>query len=122
MKTYEVSYKYETWATYTVDAHNASEAENMAYEMLQRDEGSYLHNGEWTDKVVEDVTPPPPSLTPDQEAFVLAYCDGVSDAPRDIVIDYLFDRPVDSEYYTSIADAYNMWDFARAHFQKEQTK
>lgn len=120
MKTFEVCFKYETWANYTVDAQDQVEAENKALEMLKRDEGDYLHHGEWTDTTIEDITPPPPSLTPDQEAFVLAYCDGVSDAPRDIVIDYLFDRPVDSEYYTSIADAYNMWDFARAHFQKAQ--
>jgi len=121
MKTFEVSYKYETWATYTVDAHNASEAENMAYEMLQRDEGSYLHNGEWTDKVVEDITPPPPAMTADQEAFISAYLSAVAEAPRECVVDFLLDKPVDNEYYTSIADAYGMWCFA-VKFQKEQTK
>jgi hypothetical protein len=55
MKTYEVSFKYETWATYTVDAKNQAQAEIIAREMLQRDEGDYLHTGEWTDKIVEEL-------------------------------------------------------------------
>jgi hypothetical protein len=55
MKTYEISYKYETWATYTVKAKDQVEAENIAYEMLQNDEGEYLHTGEWTDTIVEEI-------------------------------------------------------------------
>ena len=56
MKTYEISFKYETWANYTVEAQDQVEAENIAFDMLQRDEGSYLHTGEWTDTVIEEVT------------------------------------------------------------------
>ncbi len=55
MKTYEVSFKYETWANYTVEAQDRDEAENIALGMLQRDEGDYLHTGEWTDKIVEEL-------------------------------------------------------------------
>jgi hypothetical protein len=55
MKTYEVSFKYETWATYTIDAKDQTEAENLGLEMLQRDEGDYLHHGEWTDTIVEEL-------------------------------------------------------------------
>lgn len=55
MKTYEVSFKYETWANYTVEAKNQAEAEKLGYEMLQHDEGDYLHTGEWTDKIVEEI-------------------------------------------------------------------
>ena len=53
MKTYEVSFKYETWANYTVEA--TDQAENLALGMLQRDEGDYLHTGEWTDTTVEEI-------------------------------------------------------------------
>jgi hypothetical protein len=56
MKTYEISFKYETWANYTVDAQDQAEAENIALGMLQRDEGSYLHTGEWTDTLIEEIT------------------------------------------------------------------
>lgn len=55
MKTYEVSFKYEVWASFTVDAKNETEAEIIAREMLQQDEGDYLHTGEWTDKIVEEL-------------------------------------------------------------------
>jgi phosphoserine aminotransferase len=56
MKTYEVSFKYETWATYTVEATDQAEAENIALGLLQHDEGDYLHTGEWTDTQIEKMT------------------------------------------------------------------
>ena len=40
MKTFEVSFKYETWANYTVEAQDQAEAENIALGMLQRDEAA----------------------------------------------------------------------------------
>lgn len=55
MKTYEVSFKYETWANYTVEATDQAEAEHIALGMLQSDEGDYLHHGEWTDTTVEEL-------------------------------------------------------------------
>lgn len=55
MKTYEVSFKYETWANYTVEAQDETEAENLALEMLKHDEGDYLHAGEWTDTTVDQL-------------------------------------------------------------------
>jgi len=119
MKTFEVCFKYETWANYTVDAQDQVEAENIAHEMLKRDEGDYLHNGEWTDTTIEEITPPPPPMTDDQLAFIEAYLSAVADSPKECVIDFLFDKPVDNEYYTSIADAYGMWCFA-IKFQKAQ--
>jgi phosphoserine aminotransferase len=56
MKTYSVSFKYETYAHYEVEAEDRDDAENIALGMLQRDEGDYLHTGEWTDTDVEEVT------------------------------------------------------------------
>ena len=56
MKTYQVSFKYETYAHYEVEAEDRDEAENIALGMLQRDEGDYLHTGEWTDTDIEEVT------------------------------------------------------------------
>jgi hypothetical protein len=55
MKTFEVCFKYETWANYTVEAQDQAEAEHTALGMLQRDEGDYLHTGEWTDTTVEEI-------------------------------------------------------------------
>jgi len=56
MKTYSVSFKYETYAHYEVEAEDRDDAENIALGMLQRDEGDYLHTGEWTDTNIEEVT------------------------------------------------------------------
>ena len=56
MKTYQVSFKYETYAHYEVEAEDRDDAENIALGMLQRDEGDYLHTGEWTDTTVDEVT------------------------------------------------------------------
>ncbi len=36
-------------------AKNQAQAEIIAREMLQQDEGDYLHTGEWTDKIVEEL-------------------------------------------------------------------
>jgi phosphoserine aminotransferase len=55
MKTFEISFKYETWANYTVEAADQAEAENIALGMLQRDEGDYLHHGSWTDTEIEQL-------------------------------------------------------------------
>ena len=55
MKTYSVSFKYETYAHYEVEAEDRDEAENIALGMLQRDEGDYLHTGEWTDTDIEEI-------------------------------------------------------------------
>lgn len=118
MKTYRAKFAFTQYYYATIKAEDYEGAQKKANSIDIQDceIDSY---SDWESVVIQELKHPP--LTPDQEAFVQAYCDGVSDAPRDIVIDYLFDRPVDSEYYTSIADAYNMWDFARAHF-KGQTK
>lgn len=126
MKTYEVSFKYETWANYTVEATNQAEAEKLGYEMLQRDEGDYLHTGEWTDKIVEDITPTPRPLTPDELAFMSAYQSNVADAPPDIVEAFIraedgdsFCKQYGNEYYTGLADAWGVWeeamDYARGN-------
>ena len=55
MKNYQVSFKYETWAHYEVEAEGRDEAENLALGMLQRDEGDYLHHGSWTDTEIEEL-------------------------------------------------------------------
>jgi hypothetical protein len=55
MKTYSVSFKYETYAHYEVEAKDRDEAENIALGMLEHDEGDYLHNGEWTETDIEEM-------------------------------------------------------------------
>ena len=58
MKTYTVTFKYETYANYTVEAQDRDEAENIALDLLKNDEGDYLHHGSWTDTEVEEVKTP----------------------------------------------------------------
>ena len=55
MKTYQIAFKYETWATYEVQAGGREEAEDIALGMLERDEGDYLHCGEWTETEIEEL-------------------------------------------------------------------
>jgi hypothetical protein len=55
MKTYQVTFNYETYAQYTVEATDNAEAENLALEMLKNDEGDYLHHGLWTDTEIEEL-------------------------------------------------------------------
>lgn len=54
-KTFEVCFKYEVWANYTVDASSEIEAKKLAREMLQQDKQDQLQCGEWTDSYVEEV-------------------------------------------------------------------
>jgi phosphoserine aminotransferase len=56
MKTYQVSFKYETYANYTVEAEDRDHAENLALDMLKLDEGDYLHHGSWTETEIEEAT------------------------------------------------------------------
>ena len=55
MKNFNVSFKYETWANYEIEAANQEEAELLALELLKNDEGDYLHNGSWTETEIEEV-------------------------------------------------------------------
>lgn len=73
MKTFEISFKYETWANYTVEATDQAEAENIALGMLQRDEGDYLHTGEWTDTTIEELGAVWRVYTPEGEPLTTAY-------------------------------------------------
>jgi len=52
MKNFTVSFKYEAYKHYTVEAKDSDEAENIAYEMLLKD-GEPLE-GEFTDTEVEE--------------------------------------------------------------------
>ena len=53
MKTYEVSFRYEAYKHYTVEAKDKDDAENIAYEMLLKD--SVPVEGEYTDTEVEEL-------------------------------------------------------------------
>ncbi len=55
MKSYQVTFKYETYAHYTVEATDQAEAENIALGLLQNDGGDYLHHGEWTNAEIEEL-------------------------------------------------------------------
>ena len=55
MKTYQVSFKYETYGHYEVQAEDRDQAENLALELLKNDEGDYLHYGSWTETEIEQL-------------------------------------------------------------------
>jgi hypothetical protein len=66
------------------------------------------------------------TLTPMQEAFIEAYARIVAEAPEDSVRRYFtmaHDEfyKTEREYYTSITDAYWMWEAAR-QYKAEETK
>jgi hypothetical protein len=54
MKTFNVSFKYETYAHYEVEAEDKDSAENLAFELLKNDQGDYLHYGSWTETEIEE--------------------------------------------------------------------
>ena len=118
MKTYRAKFAFTQYYYATIEAKDYEAAQDKARIMSMEDCEQDTYS-DWESVTIQELEHPP--LTPYQKAFIQAYEDGVGDAPRHALIDYLFDKPVDSEYYTSIADAYNMWDFA-CKYQKEQTK
>lgn len=54
MKKFSVSFKYETYAHYEVEAQDKESAELLALELLKNDEGDYLHYGSWTETDIEE--------------------------------------------------------------------
>ena len=54
MKTYTVTFKYEAYRHYTVEAEDRDEAENAAYDLLQKDAEPL--EGEYTDMVAYEAT------------------------------------------------------------------
>jgi hypothetical protein len=52
MKTYTVSFKYEAYRHYTVEAENRDDAENAAYDLLLKDAEPL--EGEYTDTEIEE--------------------------------------------------------------------
>jgi hypothetical protein len=116
MKTYKVRKVYHQYYHATIEADSPEQAqeraEGLSIEDCQSDD--YI---EWEVYSVDAITPRP--LTPDQIAFVDAYCLAVCDAPRDIVEAFIreddgdkFSEEYGLEYYSGLADAHNMWDLA----------
>ena len=116
MKTYKVRKVYHQYYHATIEADSPEQAqeraEGLSIEDCQSDD--YI---EWEVYSVDAITSRP--LTPDQTAFVDAYCLAVCDAPRDIVEAFIreddgdkFSEEYGLEYYSGLADAHNMWDLA----------
>ena len=107
MKTYKVRKVYHQFHFATIVADTPEQAQERA-EALTIDDCTPDDYTEWEVYSVDEASP----FTVEELAFIEAYCDAVAEAPRDIVADFLRDKHIDSEYYTSIADAYGMWCFA----------
>jgi hypothetical protein len=107
MKTYKIRKVYHQYYHATIEADSPEQAQERA-NVLRVDECTPDEYIDWEVYSVDEASP----FTVEEQAFIDAYCDAVAEAPRDVIADFLRDKHVDSEYYTSIADAYGMWCFA----------
>ena len=57
MKTYQVSFKYETYAHNEVEAEYRDQAEELAIERLRSEGGDSTRYGSWDTDSIEEVTP-----------------------------------------------------------------
>jgi hypothetical protein len=107
MKTYKVRKIYHQFHFATIEAESPEQAQERA-EALTIDDCTPDDYTEWKVYSVDEASP----FTVEELAFIDAYLNAVAEAPRESIVDFLLDKPVDNEYYTSIADAYGMWCFA----------
>lgn len=126
MKTYKIRKVYHQYYHATIEADSPEQAQERA-NVLRVDECTPDEYIDWEVYSVDETTPAPKPLTPDQIAFVDAYCLAVCDAPRDIVEAFIreddgdkFSEEYGLEYYSGLADAHNMWDLA-LQFSKKAT-
>lgn len=118
MKIYKVRKVYHQYYYATIEADSLEQAQDRAEGLTIQDclPDEYA---DWEVYSVDAIAPKPKPLTPDQIAFVDAYCLAVCDAPRDIVEAFIreddgdkFSEEYGLEYYSGLADAHNMWDLA----------
>ena len=103
--------------------------ENQAWMLARGMDGSLFEKvgiGDWT---VIDAVEIPVQLTPEQHAFIDAYCNGVGDYPAEVVKAWFLIDDGDefnerygagNSAYTSIADAHNMWRNALAYARENK--
>jgi len=121
LNTYQITIYSTVTKLHTVNAYSIAEAKEMGGDIMspltEGDEGSDRH---WDQKVIGvNEIPRQRDLTPEELAFVEAYLSAVAVAPRSEVVRFVAtDSEVrcnrefyDSmgEYYTSIADAFEVW-------------
>jgi hypothetical protein len=131
MKTYQLTIYSTVKKLHTVNASSIEEAKAMGGDIFSPmefgDEGSDSH---WNQNVIAiKEIPQQRELTPEEFAFVEAYGDAVAVAPREEVVRFvLCDSEHRSsrefydsmgEYYTSIADAHEVW-YQAMQFAKGQ--
>lgn len=127
MTTYKVRKVYHQYYYATIEADSLEQAQERAEGLTIQDclPDDYA---DWEVYSVDAIAPAPKPLTPDQIAFVDAYCLAVCDAPRDIVEAFIREEDGDKfseeyglEYYSGLADAHNMWDLALQFSKKAAT-
>ena len=118
MTTYKVRKTYHQFYYAIIEADDLEQAQKRAKELTIEDCRSDDY-ADWEVYSMDVIAPKPKPLTPDQIAFVDAYCLAVCDAPRDIVEAFMREDDCDKfceeyglEYYSGLADAHNMWDLA----------
>ena len=112
--------KYKVTASYTitcvaqVEADTADDAHLQAKTM----DGENYEQKELSNWTIQSVELLPENFTEEEQAFMDAYLRNVADAPRQVVTDYLIrgnERAFYddySEYYTGLADAHGVWEYA----------
>jgi hypothetical protein len=120
---YKVTASFITNCVAEVTANNADEAYQIAKDM----DGGEFSQTKQDDWKIQDVKLSDSNFTDEQLAFMEAYQRSVADAPRDVVKQYMlfedddkFYKEWGSEYYTGLADARGVWEFAKKFYTKEK--
>lgn len=123
MKTYKIKMHYSEYYYSEIEAENY-EAAKIKAELMDK---NIFYKDEYTDWLVLDINEVQPVFSPSDLAFIKAYEDAVAVAPKEIVKLWLQSKNHDkfyedySEYYSSITDAYEIWQMAQS-FIKENSK
>ena len=122
---YTVTASFITNCVAEVTANNADEAYQIAKDM----DGGEFSQTKQDDWKIQDVKLSDSNFTDEQLAFMEAYQRSVADAPRDVVKQYMlfedddkFYKEWGSEYYTGLADARGVWEFAKKFYTKEKSE
>lgn len=126
MKKFKITASYTTHHEAEVLAADENQAwllaKNMDMSLFERVKDS----ANW---YLIDSVEIPVQLTPEQQAFINAYCDGVGDYPAEVVKAWFLMEDGDefndlygagNSAYTSIADAHNMWHAAISYARENK--
>lgn len=117
---YKCSVVFSYWQEIEVEALNIQEAQDKAFNLFDINK-AYKGDGEiYKTEILE------PEFSPSDLAFIEAYENAVAVAPKEIVKIWLQSKNHDgfyeeySEYYSSITDAYEIWQMAQSFIKENK--